>query len=278
MRRLLSLLLLLLAVTADARGEESSSNPATLESFFSLYQPYVANIAAYEPMYFLVGTDPAKSRFQVSFKYRLFNADGPLARSHPWVEGFHLAYTQGSLWNLRSGSAPFEDTSYQPEAFFLSDNLASRAETPRGLFLQTGLRHESNGRGGELSRSTNFLYLEPVFILFDPSSRLGVQLAPRVWGYLNNDRHHNRDLPDYRGYFDLRIKFGRADTFVVGTSLRWAAKGPSAQVDVTYPLHRLLFDNLDLYFQIQYVNALAESLIEYRQRTEALRLGIAIVR
>jgi hypothetical protein len=32
-----------------------------------------------------------------------------------------------------------------------------------------------------------------------------------------------------------------------------------------------------LYFQVQYLNALAESLIGFRERTRALRLGIAIV-
>ena len=35
----------------------------TLDSLFALYQPYLKNIAAYEPMYFLVGTDPEDSKF-----------------------------------------------------------------------------------------------------------------------------------------------------------------------------------------------------------------------
>jgi phospholipase A1 len=50
------------------------------------------------------------------------------------------------------------------------------------------------------------------------------------------------------------------------------------ELDLTYPLHRHIFKNLNLYFQAQYVNALAESLINYKDRTEALRLGFAIVR
>ena len=35
---------------------------------------------------------------------------------------------------------------------------------------------------------------------------------------------------------------------------------------------------LDVYLQFQYVNALAENLINYKERTEAFRLGFSIVR
>ena len=65
---------------------------------------------------------------------------------------------------------------------------------------------------------------------------------------------------------------------MVDTKFWWAAKGASVQVDVTYPLHTLFFSDLDLYFQVQYVNRLAESLLNYTERTEAGRLGFAIVR
>jgi len=43
-------------------------------------------------------------------------------------------------------------------------------------------------------------------------------------------------------------------------------------------LSQFIFKHLNLYFQVQYVNALAESLINYKDRTEAVRLGFAIVR
>ena len=74
------------------------------------------------------------------------------------------------------------------------------------------------------------------------------------------------------------LKFGKVDSAVVGTHLRWAEQGASVRADFTYPISRLLFDSLDLYFQFQYVNALAESLIDYKERTEAFRLGFSIVR
>jgi outer membrane phospholipase A len=269
--------------TGEAGGAAADTSPArrpyeSLDTLFSLYQPYAGNIGAYEPMYFLVGADPEDSKFQISLKYRFFNEESPLAQAYPWLRGIHAAYTQTSFWDLASDSAPFEDTSYKPEVFYLSHNLASRPAWMKGLFLQGGYQHESNGRGGVFSRSTNHLYVKPIVILFDEGSRLGVQIAPKVWTYVANEDENNPDLSDYRGYFDLDLKFGKADSFVLGANLRWADEGPSVLLDLTYPLDVLFFKNFDLYLHLQYVNALAESLIDYRQRSEAFRMGFSIVR
>jgi len=258
--------------------KEGPQRYESLDSMFALYQPYLGNFGAYEPMYFLVGTDPEKSKFQISFKYRLFNPQGSLALNYPWVKGVHFAYTQTSFWDLRSASLPFQDTSYKPELFFLSSNINTGSKGIRRFFLQTGFQHESNGRGGDASRSTNFLYAKPIFIFYNEQNKLGLQIAPKVWGYVANDEENNPDLADYRGYFDLELKLGRGDSFVLGSNIRWAQEGGSLQLDLTYPLRRLLFGNIDVYFQAQYVYSLAESLLNYKQRAEALRFGLAIVR
>lgn len=266
--------------TVAARGDElpEVSEYPTLDSLFSLYQPYLGNISPYEPIYFLVGTDPAKSKFQFSFRYRLFNSAGPLAAEHPWVNGLHFGYTQTSFWDLGSDSAPFEDTSYKPELFLLTRNWVNGKNAVQGLFLQTGLQHESNGRGEDESRSTNILYLRSILIFYSKASQLGMQFSPRVWVYVNNSGDHNHDLPDYRGYFELEAKAGKADNLVVGTVLRWAEEGGSLQLDMTYPVHQYLSDNMAIYLYGQYVNVLGESMLNFRERTEAFRLGISFIR
>jgi len=272
-----------LVFQGSARGAETVTTPEpagypTLDSFFALYQPYLGNISAYRPIYFLVGTNPAKSKFQFSFRYRFFNPDGPLARNHPWLNGLHFGYTQTSFWDLKSDSAPFEDTSYKPELFHLSRNFVTGATGLQGFFLQTGLQHESNGRAAEESRSTNILYLRPIMIFYRQSSHLGLQLSPRFWIYVNNSGENNGDLPDYRGYFELEAKAGKADSLVAGAVLRWARQGGSVQLDLTYPVHQYLSENLAIYLHAQYVNALAESLLNFRERTDAFRLGISFIR
>ena len=103
-------------------------------------------------------------------------------------------------------------------------------------------------------------------------------MAPKIWAYVKTDDETNPDLADYRGYFDLDLTCGKADSFVLKSSLRWAKKGASVQLDLTYPLHRFLLNTLDIYIHAQYANALAESLIDYQDRTHAYRLGVSIVR
>ncbi|MCW8892143.1 MAG: phospholipase A [Deltaproteobacteria bacterium] len=250
----------------------------TRDSLFSLYQPYSINLSSYEPMYFLIGTDPGKSKLQLSFKYRLFNPSGSLSHQYNWLRGLYFAYTQTSFWDLSSDSAPFEDTSYKPELFLLSSNWTSRPKWMQGFFIQSGIQHESNGRGVEFSRSTNAFYIKPTMIFFDAASDLGLQLSPKLSAYFNNDDETNPDLADYRGHVELELKFGKADGFVSTTQLRLAKRGASVQTDLSYPISKLLKNNFDLFFQIQYTNARAESLINYRERDHALRLGFAIVR
>ncbi len=250
----------------------------TMDALFAIYQPYLPNLTAYEPMYFLVGTNPKKSKFQLSFKYQFLDPEGELVGKYPWLKGFHFGYTQTSYWDLKSDSAPFEDTSYKPELFFLSSNYKRNQSFLKGIFLQTGFQHESNGRGGDSSRSTNHLYAKPIFILYDGKRQLGFQIAPKFWVYVNNDDTTNPDLEDYRGFFTLEVKLGKADGFVLASHLNWGQEGVSTRWDLTYPLHRYVFRHFGFYLHAQYVNALAESLVHYQDRTEAFRLGLSIIR
>jgi len=249
----------------------------TFDSFFTLYQPYLTNISGYKPMYFLVGTDPAKSKIQFSFKYRFVNPAGPLAKKHPWVKGFHFGYTQTSFWDLDSSSAPFEDASYKPEFFHITTNLKSRPSWMQGLFFITGVKHESNGRSEEFSRSFNTIYVRPVFIFYNEKSKLGMGIYPKFIGYISNS-DLNRDIEDYRGFFELGIKIGKADSLVLSSDVGWAKEGGSVQVDLSYPLGRKILDNINIYLHVQYASALAESLLNYQERTNAVRIGFSFVR
>lgn len=250
----------------------------TLDSMFTLSQPYQKNASAYRPVYFLVGANPDESKFQISFKYRLFDSESLFAEENPWIKGLHLGYTQTSFWDLKSSSAPFDDTSYKPEFFWLSKNyLTSEHGLLKGLFFQTGVQHESNGKDEEFSRSTNYLYIEPILVFYDDDSKFGLQLSTKIWSYFEND-DNNEDLSDYRGYFDLEAEFGYADSFVFNTLFRLADEGASFQLDVSYPLDKIFGDALDVYFYVQYANMLAESLLDFEERSHQIRFGLALIR
>jgi outer membrane phospholipase A len=249
----------------------------SLKDIESLYQSYTADLFTYEPIFFLVGSDPSKSKFQLSFKYRLLNRSGTLSQKYPWLSGLHFAYTQTSFWDLASDSIPFNDTSYKPQLMFQTENL-SRLDALAGFFLRAGLTHESNGRDGDGSRSTNYFYIKPMGVFYHQPSRLGIMISPKVLVYINNDNDNNPDLPDYRGHVELETRIGRAHSLMLTTNLRFARKGTSVQTDLTYPIDRLIGNNLNVYLHLQYSNSLAESLVDYQKRTETFRLGLSFFR
>jgi len=270
-------------IIRTAHAQEPAPDPdnayayTTLDSLFNQYQPYIDNISAYEPVYFLRGVNPEKSKFQISMKYRFINPSMALSQKYPWSRGFFFAYTQTSFWDLKSDSRPFDDTSYKPEAFFRSPNLFS-GKGLNHLFLQTGYQHISNGKDDELSRSTNIIYIHPTFIFMHQKSGYGLMVSPKVWIDTNNNKYDNPDLFDYWGYFDLGVKFGKADGAVFETHWRKASKGDSFTADLTFPLDGLFPTHLQLYLHAQYTESLAESLLHYQTRTHAMRLGFSIVR
>src|SRR5204862_219711 len=72
-----------------------------------------------EPVYFVIGPRGGwNARFQISFKYRLFDQSAGFGAQQPWLQGFYFGYTQSSLWDLSSESKPFRDTSYRPSFFW----------------------------------------------------------------------------------------------------------------------------------------------------------------
>jgi outer membrane phospholipase A len=147
-----------------------------------------------------------------------------------------------------------------------------------GLYYQVGALHESNGQAGDESRSTNYLYFQPCAIFYKEISRLGIMVAPKFVYFFNNSDDSNPDVDKYRGNFELELNAGEAEGLLVGANFRFASKGTSMQLDLTYPLSMGFFKNLDFHFHMQYVDTLAETLIDYTERTEAFRIGFALVR
>lgn len=245
----------------------------------TMFQSFLADFSVYEPMYFLLGVDPGleESKFQFSFKYRLFNSKGYLAKIAPWVSGFHLGYTQRALWDLKNDSKPFDDTSYMPEVFYLLPKIDLNVACISAFGIQGGFQHESNGKGGIDSRSTNYLYLKPIMGIH-LAGPYHMKIAPKIYTYVNNEDENNGDLADYRGYFDLEVGIFDPEGLALNSHLWWADKGATVQLDLTYPMTRLLGKSLNFYLQAQYFSGYAETLINYNERNDAFRLGFSIVR
>jgi outer membrane phospholipase A len=188
-----------------------------------------------------------------------------------------MAYTQLAIWDLKSDSRPFDDTSYMPELFYLLPKIDLNINRVSAFGIQGGFQHLSNGKDADDSRSTNFLYVKPVMGVHI-TGPYHLKIAPKIFTYMNNENETNEDLADYLGYFDLEVGLFDPDGISLTSHLWWAKKGATAQFDLTYPLTRLLGKNLNLYLQAQYFNGYAETLIRYNERHDAFRLGFSIVR
>lgn len=237
------------------------------------------HISGYEPFYFIASTESPNAKFQVSFKYQLINANSRLAERNPMLKGFHFAYSQTSLWDWNGESAPFFDSSYRPEMLYFWDRaLGGKSSDWYRVDMQTGAQHESNGKGGVDSRSLNIVYLRSTLTLGKPDS-LQLSLSPRAWVYVI-DLDDNPDLENYRGYVDLRAVVGWAKGVQLSAIGRMGDdwNRGSIQLDLTYPMMKLLSGSFSMYLHAQYFNGYGESLLLYNRRGDSWRVGFSFFR
>ncbi len=236
------------------------------------------HISGYEPFYFIAGTKSPNAKIQISFAYQLLYNEGWLATNAPALKGFHIAYTQSSLWDWNAPSAPFYDTSYKPEFFYSWERVMSGQPTNwLQLDLQGGFKHESNGKNGLDSRSLNIAYFRPTLV-WGRDDGVQLTLQPRAWVYLG-DLSDNPDIADYRGYVDLRAIMGWKRGLQLSALGRMGQDGnhESLQLDLTYPTMRF-FGSFSLYLDVQYFTGYGESLLGYNKKSDELRVGFSLYR
>ena len=231
-----------------------------------------------EPMYFIAGIRGGiTARFQLSFKYRLFDTVAGYGHNQPWLSGFYFGYTQNSLWDLSEDSAPFHDTSYRP-SFFWKWQRAEGATLGRSGIdaLRLGYEHESNGRGGLDSRSVHTLFMRPEWRW--SAGRGGmIEFTPKFYAYLAKD--DNPDMQEYRGYVDWRLRHDVGGQWITTLVARTGTAGKaSVLVDLSRRTRDIKVGPLSGYLHVQFFNGFGESILDYNVRRKAqLRVGLAIV-
>ena len=275
-----SRLLLQVAEAADRHGPlpRMLGRPAPPAADALLAAPSPA-LAAHEPMYFLLGfREATTARFQISFKYRMFDDQGPVVEWLPVLSGLRFGYTQTSLWDLQSNSKPFRDTSFRPSLFYQwGQDRPTRDSPAADGSMQAGYEHESNGRDSGNSRSMDTLFLRPSW-RWQLSDGQTLALTPKLWAYL--DKKDNPDIRQYRGYADLGIRLGRDDGWLWSANARRGTAGfGSLQLDASYPLRRPFLADTGGFLHFQFFSGYGETLLDYNlRRTSQFRIGFSIVR
>ena len=263
-----------MAAPADLSAGDSAASPRH-------FDPLPENepaLSANEPLYFLLGArDGLDARFQLSFKYRLFDAQSLPARLFAPLGQMHLGYTQTSLWDLAGDSKPFRDTSYRPSLFWQGRIGDAGAGGLAPDFLRGGYEHESNGRDGSRTRSIDMLFLQPTWRK-DFADGQTLLFAPRFQTYFN--RADNPDIAHYRGYADWILRYGNEDGWLASARLRRGSGGQgSAQIDLSYPLREPLFSRVGGFLHFQIFTGYGQTLLDFDvKRPPQLRVGFSIVR
>jgi len=240
------------------------------------------HVYPHDPLYFIVGTRAPNTKFQVSLKYRLISSEGPVTSKVPALKDLYFGFSQTSLWDWSKPSAPFFDSSYRPEILYYKDAVNWFA-TPDWfqIGLQSGVRHESNGRDGTNSRSMNTIYFQPAFHFGTTNDPVRLTLSPRAWMYLG-DLSDNPDVARYRGYVDLRavLDFPALYDVQLASHMRVGHNldRGSVEVDLTYPLYHLPGLRWNVFFLAQYFNGYGESPLLYNKRVEQYRFGFSLSR
>ncbi|WP_085318070.1 phospholipase A [Derxia lacustris] len=210
----------------------------------------------------------AELTFQLSFKTRLLSdllADTPVGGGDLW-----FGYTQTSfLQSYNNGlSAPFRETSYEPEAVFSLHPDASFAGW-RWRVLNLGYLHQSNGRSEPLSRSWNRVYAAAGI------ERGDLALIVRPWWRTPESRadDDNPDIARYIGRVEWQGVWSPGRQRVVltarGTPGFDSGRG-SIALDWSFPIWSRLRGYARAF------SGYGESLVDYNHRQNSLGLGVSL--
>jgi len=207
--------------------------------------------------------DKIEMKFQISLKIALWR--------EIFSDNSHLffAYTQQSFWQAYNSlmSAPFRETNYEPELilrFYTEHNVISF----KNRIMSFGFVHQSNGRGGTLSRSWNRVYADLVFEKGD------FYLSIKPWYRIpeNKDSDNNPDIDEYVGHGEIRAMYAFKHSnlgLLLKNNLRSHNRW-GIQFDWSFPLG----DTLKGY--VQYYTGYGENLIDYNHKNNRIGFGILV--
>jgi len=210
-------------------------------------------------------TDDSEAQFQISIKT-------PLAIDLFGKFDIYAAYTNRSFWQVYNTdtSSPFRETNHEPEfwaQFRPNWHILGFTNTVNGL----GIVHQSNGRGGVLSRSWNRIYAS--FVM----ERGNFALAFKPWYRIKEDIEDddNRDITDYLGHHELRAGLKLQEhvlSLMLRNNLESGFEKGAVELGWSFPLGSYPY----LKGYVQYFTGYGESLIDYNHYVNRVGIGVAL--
>ncbi|MGC8119941.1 phospholipase A [Marinobacter sp. VGCF2001] len=225
-------------------------------------------------------TNPASPRLgSVGYDYDLENVEAKYQISFkvPLLTGmfddrttFWFGYTQKSFWQVynQDDSAPFRETNYEPELFFLHKlNWNIGPGTLSAVSL--GFNHQSNGQSEPRSRSWNRIRATAAYSY----DRWLFMVKPWYRIPENGSSDDNPDIESYLGHASYhavyKLSEDRTFSLKLMNNLR-SDNRTSVEFGYSFPMG----DTLKGFFQ--YYNGYGESLIDYNERIQRVGFGIML--
>lgn len=223
----------------------------------------------YKDNFFIVGTQmfttPTRwnsdAKFQVSIRHRLTNS------TLPFKTYLFLTYTQKAFWDVFKESFPFRDLNYNP-SLGIGKTLVYKNRLLGAIALQ--LEHESNGKDGIDSRSWNKVTMTSTFIIHEHWMLESEMWIPIV------DGNENKNIVDYSGWANFSVDYTSPNKkYVFGVSVT-KRKGWNLNHNVTLQAAARIFSDSNQFLFLEYYNGYGESMLDYKQYRQRLRLGFVI--
>ncbi|MEJ2470809.1 MAG: phospholipase A [Desulfuromonadales bacterium] len=212
-----------------------------------------------------IEADDTEAQFQISVKT-------PLAIDLFNTFDIYAAYTNRSFWQLYNNdrSSPFRETNHEPEAWLQFNpewSFLGFSNTANSL----GINHQSNGRGGVLSRSWNRIFAN--FVI----ERGSFALAMKPWYRIKEDAEDddNPDITDYLGHYEIRAGYKYQNNVFALMSRNNIESGfekGALELSWSFPLGNYPY----LKGYVQWFSGYGESLIDYNQYVNKIGFGLAL--
>lgn len=227
------------------------------------------SFSIYKDNYFVVGTElfkkPTKynsdAKFQISIRQRLTNS------TLPFKTYFFLTYTQRAFWDIFQESFPFRDLNFNP-TLGLGRALV-RDNRLIGL-ISMQFEHESNGKSEEESRSWNKVSFSTSLIMND-----NWNMEAKVWIPIV-DGENNRNIVKYAGWGYFAANYSSPKQKYNMSCMVVKRGGFNLNANVVLDFSIRLFSDDNQYLFVQYYNGYGESLLDYNQYRQRIRVGILI--
>ena len=201
----------------------------------------------------------ADVKFQLSIHQRLTKT------ILPFNTYLVLSYAQKSFWNVYDESSPFWDNNYNP-AMGIRKPIFNKHCFIGVVSLM--MEHESNGKDFVSSRSWNFPSLSGIFLY-----NRNISYQVKVWyPIIGKD---NTDLVKYKGYGLLVLNY-TSNNKQLKLSAIFNPTDNFSQLNTTLELNYKLSKNANQFLFLQFYSGYAEGLLNYKEYTSMIRIGICI--